>query len=93
MANSHFSFTLLTEKEPQEVFQAVNNVRGWWTGYYSEEITGGTEKLNDEFSFRAADGAHYTKQKIVETIPGQKVVWPISPVWCSMLVTTSSASG
>lgn len=24
MANSHFTFTLLTEKAPQEVFQAVN---------------------------------------------------------------------
>lgn len=78
METSHFTFTLRTEKSPQEVFQAVNNVRGWWTGYYSEEITGGTAALNDEFIFRAADGAHYTKQKIVETVPGKKVVWLIT---------------
>lgn len=78
MATPHFTFTLQTEKTPGQVFRAINQVRDWWTGYYSEEIKGNTEKLNDEFSFRAAGGAHYTKQKIVETIPGKKVVWLIT---------------
>lgn len=78
MATSDFTLTLLTEQPPQEVFQAINNVRDWWSGYYSEEIEGSTEKLNDEFSFRAAGGAHCTKQKLVEVIPNKKVVWLIT---------------
>ncbi len=78
MVTTDFTFTLVTDQAPQQVFQAIINVRDWWSGYYSEEINGGTEKLHDEFSFRAADGAHCTKQKLVEVIPGKKVVWLIT---------------
>lgn len=78
MKTSDFTFTLLTKQTPQEVFKAINNVRDWWSGYYSEEIEGDTKKLNDEFGFRAAGGAHYSKQKLVEVIPNKKVVWLIT---------------
>lgn len=78
MAIPSFTLTLLTEQSPDAVFQAVTKVRNWWSGYYAEEITGGTEKLNDEFSFRAGDGVHYSKQRLIEVIPGQKIVWLIT---------------
>ena len=78
MTTSDFTLTLSTSRTPQEVFQAITNVRSWWSGFHSEEIEGGTEKLNDEFSFSAAGGAHYSKQKLVEVIPGKKVVWLIT---------------
>ena len=52
MAASHFTYTFLTEQTPQKVFQAITQVQAWWSGYYAEEITGDTEKLHDEFSFR-----------------------------------------
>lgn len=73
-----FSLTLTTDRTPQNVFKAVTNVRGWWSGYYSEEISGGTEKQGDEFTFRAGDGVHYTKQKLVEVIPNKRIVWLIT---------------
>ncbi|RPD39471.1 SRPBCC family protein [Chitinophaga barathri] len=78
MATTDFKFTLTTEQTPQEVFEAITNVRGWWSGIHSEEIHGGTEKLNDEFSFSAEGGAHYSKQKLVEVIPNKKVVWLVT---------------
>lgn len=78
MAKPDFTLKLLTNQTPEEVFRAVTNVRDWWSGYYEEEIKGGTEKLHDEFSFSAAGGAHFTKQKLVEVIPGKKVVWLIT---------------
>jgi uncharacterized protein YndB with AHSA1/START domain len=78
MATTDFTYTLITEQTPQKVFQAITNVRGWWVGYYAEEIKGDTEKLNDEFTFRAGGGAHYSKQKLVEVIPNKKVVWLIT---------------
>lgn len=73
-----FTFTVTTDKTPQEVFQAVKQVRSWWSGLYEEEFTGDSEKLGDEFSFRAGGGAHYSKQKLVEVVPNEKLVWLIT---------------
>jgi uncharacterized protein YndB with AHSA1/START domain len=78
MLTRNFTLTLVTEQSPEDVFRAIRNVRDWWSGYYSEEIQGNTETLNDEFSFRAADGAHFSKQKLVEVIPNKKIVWLIT---------------
>jgi len=77
MKNKNFTTTLIVDQTPEEVFNVVMNVRGWWSGYYSEEIKGDTEKLNDEFSFRAGGGAHYSRQKLIEVIPNKKIVWLI----------------
>ena len=78
MKNKNFTTTLIVDQTPEEVFNVVRNVRGWWSGYYSEEFEGNTEKLNDEFSFRAGGGAHYSRQKLIEVIPNKKVVWQIT---------------
>ena len=78
MKNKNFTTTLIVDQTPEEVFNAVRNVREWWSGYYSEDIKGDTEELNDEFSFRAGSGAHYSRQKLVEVIPNKKVVWLIT---------------
>jgi hypothetical protein len=73
ITTSDFTTTILVDETPQEAFNAINNVRGWWTG----EIEGNTEKLNDEFTYRYKD-FHYSKQKVTELIPGKKVVWLIT---------------
>ena len=78
MKNKNFTTTIIVDQTPEEVFNAVRNVRGWWSGYYSEEFEGNTEKLNDEFSFRAGGGAHYSRQKLIEVIPNKKVVWLVT---------------
>src|SRR5579871_3226525 len=78
MKNNNFTTTILVDQSPEEVFNAVRNVRGWWSGLYSEEIIGNTEDLHEEFTFRAGPGVHYSKQKIVESIPGKKVVWLVT---------------
>ena len=70
MSNQNFNLTLLVDQSPGEVFNAINNVRGWW----SEEIEGRTEKLNDEFIYQYQD-VHRCKMKITEAIPDKKIVW------------------
>jgi hypothetical protein len=70
MSASDFTTTLLVDQNPREVFRAVNNVRGWW----SEEIEGDTEKLNDEFNYHFED-IHQCKMKLIEVVPDKKVVW------------------
>ena len=70
MSTTDFTTTIVVDQTPEEVFNAVNNPRGWW----SEEIEGSTEKLNDEFNYHYKD-AHISRMKLIEVIPNKKVVW------------------
>jgi hypothetical protein len=72
---SAFTTTILVDKTPDEAFNAINNVREWWTG--EPGVEGSTDKLGDEFTYRYKD-LHYSKQKITELIPGKKIVWLIT---------------
>jgi uncharacterized protein YndB with AHSA1/START domain len=71
-AAQNFSTSFLVDQTPDDVFKAITNVRGWW----SEEVKGGTTKLNDEFMYHFKD-VHYCKIKLVEVVPGKKVVWQV----------------
>jgi|SRR6185503_7750367 len=93
MKNKNFTTTLVVDQTPEKVFNAVRNVRGWWSGYYSEKIEGDTEKLNDEFSFTAGPGVHYSKQKLIEVIPDKKVVWLITESDLSFLEKKNEWTG
>ena len=60
-------------KSPAEVFKCVNTPGKWWP----EDVDGESTKLDDEFVFTSGD-SHYSKNKIIELIPNQKVVWLVT---------------
>jgi hypothetical protein len=70
MKTVDYTTTILVGQTPKETFNAINNVRGWW----SEEIVGNTNKLNDVFKYHFED-IHRCRLKIIEVIPDKKVVW------------------
>ncbi|MCW3466418.1 SRPBCC domain-containing protein [Chitinophaga nivalis] len=72
MVNQDFTTTYLVDQTPEEVFHAINNVRGWW----SENIEGGTTQLHDEFTYAYQD-VHICTMKLVEVVPYEKVVWEV----------------
>ncbi|MES2678520.1 MAG: SRPBCC domain-containing protein [Bacteroidota bacterium] len=70
MNTKDFTSSILVEQDEETAFNAINNVRGWW----SEEIEGRTEQTNDVFKYHYED-VHRCEVKIVEMIPGEKIVW------------------
>jgi hypothetical protein len=69
-----FTATIEVEKSAQEVFQCIKDVSKWWGG---EDFEGNSTNLNDEFTIHHP-GAHYSKQKLIEVIPGNKMVWLVT---------------
>ena len=73
MKNQDLTTTVKVDQSPEEVFAAINNVRGWWAG----EVEGSTDKLGDEFIYRYGT-LHYSKQKVSELTPGKRIVWDVT---------------
>ena len=65
-----FTKTILVNATPDQAFDAINNVRGWW----SEQIEGATDTLGAVFEFHYKD-LHKSTHKITELVRGKKVVW------------------
>ena len=72
MGTKDFTIAITVDQPASEVFNAVRNVRAWW----SEEIKGDTANLNDEFDYQYGN-VHRCKMKLVEVIPDKKVVWQV----------------
>ena len=73
MDNQNLEISFSVDQTPEEVFDAVNNVRGWWSG----DIEGGTDEAGAEFTYRYKD-AHRSTQKITEFVRGERIRWHVS---------------
>jgi len=71
MKTSDFTATLLVDPTPEEAFKSINSVSKWW----SEDFEGSTAGLNDIFTVRF--GEVFITSKVVELVPGRKIVWQV----------------
>ncbi len=73
MSERDYTTSFEVEQSLEVVFDAVLNVRGWW----SDDIVGDTDRPGAEFTFRAKD-LHLSTQKIIEFVHGHRVAWRVT---------------
>lgn len=73
MKNESYKMSYTVDQSPEEVFDAINNVRGWW----SHGVLGNSDKVNGRFIYQHKD-MHLSTQTVTEMIPGKKIVWHVS---------------
>ncbi|MGJ1240855.1 MULTISPECIES: SRPBCC family protein [Sphingobacterium] len=72
MKKDDFKISITVEAGAQRVFEAINNVRGWW----SQNIEGPTAALHDEFIYHYQD-VHRCRIRIETMETDRKVVWRV----------------
>lgn len=72
MKAQDYATSFIVDKEPATVFNAITNFRAWW----SEQIKGNTDKLNETFFYHYKD-VHLCKLKLIEIIPDKKLVYQV----------------
>jgi hypothetical protein len=73
MKEQDYHTSITVEATESEAFNCINSVTKWWT----ENLEGRSQKLNDEFTIRFGD-VHYSKQKLIEVVVDKKIVWLIT---------------
>ena len=74
--STSYTTTYEVEQTPRQVFDAVTDVRGWWSG----RVEGGTTEVGDEFTYEVPT-IHFTKMRVTESVPGEKVTWLVLDSW------------
>jgi hypothetical protein len=72
MDKKDFTATIVVDQKPSVAFDAIKNFRGWW----SENIEGNTDKLNEVFFYHYKD-IHLCKIKLIEMVPDKKLVYQV----------------
>ncbi|MDV3753523.1 ATPase [Elizabethkingia anophelis] len=72
MDNKSYTTEFSVDQTPRECFHAIKNFRGWW----SEEIEGETDKLDETFLYHYKD-VHLSKLRLVEEIPDKKLIYDV----------------
>ncbi len=72
MNNQDYSATILVKQTPSSAFNAIKNFRAWW----SEQIEGETDKLNEVFFYHYKD-VHLCRIKLIELVTDKKLVYQV----------------
>lgn len=73
MKDQSYTTTIEVTNPPEDVFDRITAIPKWW----STDFEGNSTKLDDEFVIHHP-GAHFSRQKLVEVIPDEKMVWQVT---------------
>lgn len=80
--------TFTVAQAPVDVYNAIVNVRGWW----SEEIEGATDTVGQSFDYHFQD-IHRAKIHVDELLPGRRVTWTVTKNYFSFTADQSEWTG
>ena len=80
MTHEYFTTSFTVPQSPQQVFEAINDVRSWWTG----AIDGESEKIGDTFVY-TYENLHRSTQRVTELVPGKRVAWHVDDAFLSFV--------
>lgn len=94
MSNTEYlTATLTVDQTPEEVFEAITNVRGWW----NQNLIGHSAAPGDEFVFtddtayagetvrEGKQGIRFARFQVTEVVPGRRVVWHVVDSYLSFI--------
>lgn len=70
--SKNYTSTIFVEQSAETAFKAIKKFGAWW----SEEIEGNTDKLNETFLYHYKD-VHLSKIKLIEIAPNKKLVYQV----------------
>jgi hypothetical protein len=68
--STSFRTSFRLEQAPEQVFDAICDVRSWWSG----QIDGRTDVLGEEFGY-TVPGVHFSRQRVTGLDRASRVVW------------------
>jgi len=84
MNDESYRTTVLVDATPDRAYDAVNDVRGWW----SQDLDGRTDTIGAEFDYRGnQDGVnlHRARIRVVDLVPAERVEWLVLDNWMSFI--------
>lgn len=72
MNDQDYTATILVDATHENAYNAIKDFRAWW----SEEIEGPTDQLNEEFFYHYKD-IHLCKMKLIEAKENRKLVYQV----------------
>jgi hypothetical protein len=72
MDKQDYTASILVNQDPTTAFNAIKDFRSWW----SEEIEGKTDQLNETFFYHYKD-IHLCKMKLIEFVPDKRLVYQV----------------
>jgi uncharacterized protein YndB with AHSA1/START domain len=73
MSTASYTTTIVVDQTPEQVFDAVVDVRSWWFG----DIEGNADRIGEEFTY-SVSGIHWNAMRVTELVPGAKVAWLVT---------------
>jgi uncharacterized protein YndB with AHSA1/START domain len=76
MKQSSYSTVVLVGASPQAAYDAINDVRAWW----SEDLEGDTDAVGAAYDFRGNHegvNVHRARIRVTELVPGERVAWHV----------------